>query len=59
MSGSRPDNNNTNVANRNDTLYVGARGGSSLYSSATIAEMGVSTSAFTSSEVSALTTYSW
>lgn len=57
MSGSRPDNNNTNVANRNDTLYVGARGGSSLYSSATIAEMGVSTSAFTSSEVSALTTY--
>lgn len=57
FAGSVQNNGNTNVSNRSDTLYVGARGGSSLFSSATIAEIGVSTAAFTSDEALALTSY--
>lgn len=56
-AGSRPSNNNTSGSNRIDTLYVGARGGTSLYLNGTIAEIGISTAVFAPSEIMALNAY--
>ena len=56
-AGSRPLNSNITAPNRNDTLYVGSRAGSSLFSEATIGEIGVSAAAFTGDEATALTGY--
>lgn len=56
-SGTRPHTQNASMSNRNDTLYVGARAGTSLYSAATIGEFGLSTAIFSPSEIAALNAY--
>lgn len=56
-SGTRPHTQNASTSNRNDTLYVGARAGTSLYSAATIGEFGLSTAIFSPSEIAALNAY--
>ena len=48
--GTRGLNDNTNANNRNDTLFVGARGGTSLFLNGQIAELGFTTNAMTDSD---------
>jgi hypothetical protein len=56
--GTRRDNNaNTTSSNRNDTLFVGARGGTSIYLSGQICELGITSSVLSNDEVGRLESY--
>ena len=56
-AGTRPFNNNTNSNNVINTLFVGARAGTSLYLNGQICELGFTTTVLTAAEVQGLERY--
>jgi len=56
-AGTRPNNDNTNSNNRNDTLYIGSRAVTSLFLTGSIAELIVGTTVWSATERSDLESY--